>query len=64
VASPTEVEWAGVLRRLEDSHRRVGAAMANPDHSLERIQYLVPHDAYHAGQIMYLRALQGLPPIE
>ena len=25
---------------------------------------LLTHDSYHTGQIAYLRALQGLPPVD
>lgn len=31
---------------------------------LERLVYHLPHESYHMGQIMYLRAMQGLPPLE
>jgi len=30
---------------------------------VEKLRYLLPHDAYHLGQVMYVRALQGLPAI-
>jgi hypothetical protein len=28
------------------------------------LRYLLMHDCYHVGQIMYIRSLQGLPPLE
>ena len=31
---------------------------------LNRLLYHLAHDSYHIGQIMYLRAMLGLPPIE
>jgi uncharacterized damage-inducible protein DinB len=64
ITDASEKAWADTLRRFQDSQRRIGAAIADPKNSLERIAYLLPHDAYHFGQIMYLRAMQDLPPIE
>ncbi|MEX2218300.1 MAG: DinB family protein [Phycisphaerales bacterium] len=64
LADTSGAAWQATLRRFEESHRRIAAAIADPALSLERVAYLLPHDAYHVGQIMYLRALQGLPPIE
>lgn len=40
---------------------RIGGGKANP---LDRLQYHLFHNSYHLGQIMYLRAMQGLKPIE
>ena len=56
--SPAEVSaaaWEKTVARLHQSQERVGAALANPKHSLERLQYLLPHDCYHFGQINLLR---------
>ncbi len=46
------------------SHEQVRAAIADERNSLEDLQNVAYHDNYHVGQIMLLRALQGLPPIE
>jgi len=60
----TEAAWQALKTRFADSHRRVEAAFGDPGTTLERISYLLPHDCYHMGQICYLRAMQGLSPIE
>ena len=59
----TDAAWAHTSRQLMISHERIRAAIADPAASLDRIKYHLAHDAYHLGQIMQLRALQGLPPI-
>ncbi len=61
---PTESAWARARKDLEASHRLIEAAVADPALGTERLEYLLAHDAYHLGQIMYIRALQGMPPIE
>lgn len=38
-----------------------GLTAAQAAWSLHRIQCMALHDAYHCGQICYLRALQGIP---
>jgi hypothetical protein len=64
VREPTDAAWRATLRRFEESQNRVAAAIVDPKNTLDRIAYLLPHDCYHVGQIMYLRAMQGLTPIE
>ena len=59
----TEASWAKSCADLADSHERIRRAIADPGASLERLKYHLAHDAYHLGQIMQLRALQGLPPV-
>lgn len=56
--------WDAARARLLETQNRLAAIYADPSKDLERAKYLVPHDAYHFGQINYLRALQNLPPIE
>lgn len=48
----------------EQSHRQVRAAIADGRSDLSNLQFLAYHDSYHVGQVMLLRALQGLAPIE
>ena len=60
----TAAAWQQARDRLADSHRRIAASLADPSFPFDRLQHHPYHDAYHLGQIMYLRALQGLPPIE
>lgn len=63
-ADPSERAWNETLKRFVDSQRKVATAMADPNADIERLSYLVPHDSYHAGQIAYLRAMRGKPPLE
>lgn len=56
--------WKRSLDRLRITHEELRKAIATPGVSMERLPYHLTHDAYHLGQIMYLRALQDLPPIE
>ncbi|MFM9995386.1 MAG: DinB family protein [Phycisphaerales bacterium] len=66
-AGPTKVTpaaWRATVKRFADSQKKVRAAMANTKSPLDRLRYLLPHDNYDVGQIMLLRALQGLEPLE
>ncbi|MFO0838876.1 MAG: DinB family protein [Phycisphaerae bacterium] len=60
----TPVAWNATLAELRRTQDDVARRIADPATSLERLQYLLPHDCYHMGQINYLRALQGLKAIE
>lgn len=60
----TPEAWAKAVAEWKASHEAVAVAIADPRNSLDRLQYLVPHDSYHVGQVMLLRALQGLKPID
>lgn len=64
ITDVTEAGWAGARRRLSESQERVTDSFRDPNASAERLAYLLPHDCYHFGQINYLRAMQGLKPIE
>jgi uncharacterized damage-inducible protein DinB len=61
---PAAGAWDALRRRFAESHQQLAGLMADPSKSLERLQFILPHDTYHLGQIMFLRSLQGLPPIE
>lgn len=63
-AEPTDAAWADTVKRLGDSQQAIAALLAEPQADISRVPYLLAHDAYHMGQISYLRALQGLPPLE
>lgn len=66
-AMPTVADataWRQSLERLRTTHEGLREAIATPGVSMERLPYHLAHDAYHLGQIMYLRAMQGLPAIE
>lgn len=60
----TSGNWRDTREKLGESHRLVRSAIADLTLSTERIPYLIAHDCYHLGQIMLLRAMQGLPPVE
>lgn len=60
----SEGPWADTRRRFDDSHRAVGAAVrAWPERAGQAME-LLPHDAYHIGQVCYLRAMLGLAPLQ
>jgi uncharacterized damage-inducible protein DinB len=61
-ANATEDGWRSLRERFQETHRQIGAAIVDAK-DLERLQFLLPHDCYHTGQIMTLRAMLGLPPI-
>jgi hypothetical protein len=63
-AEATEAAWAASRQALADSHRRMRALIADPSVPLDRPRFHVTHDAYHLGQIMYIRAMLGLPPAD
>ena len=56
--------WAEARARLKDSQDRVAKVFADSGADVSRAIYLLPHDCYHIGQVNYLRAMQGLKPIE
>lgn len=56
--------WNDVRAQFNATQEKIAAVYADPSTNLERARYLIPHDAYHFGQINYLRAMMGLPAIE
>lgn len=62
VADLSERAWQATRQRFQTSYQQMLAALRTQP--LDRIIYHIPHESYHIGQIMYLRALQGFPPIE
>ena len=63
-AVPSELDWQSLKKRFAESQRHIAAALADPNANFERLQYMLPHDCYHMGQINYLRAMQGMAAIE
>lgn len=59
----SESAWQATRGRLAATHRQIRAAIADERNDLARLQYPLAHDSYHVGQIMTLRAFQGLPPV-
>jgi uncharacterized damage-inducible protein DinB len=60
----SDAAWRETKKRFAQTHQQIDEAIANPANSIERLQYFLFHDSYHFGQIMYLRGMQGLKPIE
>ncbi|HZN36453.1 MAG TPA: DinB family protein [Pirellulaceae bacterium] len=64
IADRSEAAWAEARRRLADTQQQIAAALASVNPDADLLMHFLPHDCYHFGQINYLRAMQGLPPIE
>lgn len=67
ITDTSEGAWGAARVRFIESQKQIGAALASSattSEQFEGIAHFLPHDAYHFGQINYLRAMQGLPPIE
>ncbi len=56
--------WEEMRRRFAESQEEILRRLRGEETRLNRFLYHLPHDNYHIGQIMYLRAMQGLEPIE
>jgi hypothetical protein len=64
--TPVAVEqaaWDATRQRLAVSHQAILDAMGDSSLPLQRLAPLVAHSSYHLGQIMLLRALQGMPAL-
>ncbi len=64
ISDTSEAAWAQARQRFADTQTRVAEAMANPNLTTDPGATTLPHDCYHFGQIAYLRALLGLPPLD
>jgi uncharacterized damage-inducible protein DinB len=62
--APTHEEWRKTLDRLRRTHEDCRAVIADPARDSDRLAEFLLHDSYHLGQVMLLRALQGLPPVD
>jgi uncharacterized damage-inducible protein DinB len=60
----TQAAWDAARQHFADTQTRMAAVLADPKTDISILVYFVPHDSYHFGQINYLRAMQGLKPIE
>jgi len=58
-----DAAWKSAQDRLARSHQAILKALQDPSAPVDKLKYLLPHDAYHLGQVMNLRAMQGLPAI-
>lgn len=65
----TETAWRSTVEHFEQSHAEVRVLLTDssihsaPKAELE-LRYLLFHDCYHVGQIMYIRGLLGKPALE
>jgi uncharacterized damage-inducible protein DinB len=64
ITDTSEAAWATACQRFADTQSRIAEALRNSDPATDPLTYFLPHDCYHFGQIAYLRAMQGLPPID
>jgi uncharacterized damage-inducible protein DinB len=62
--SVTDAAWAATAERFGTSHAAIAAAIADATFPIEKLPFILTHDCYHVGQIMQLRAMQGMKPIE
>ena len=62
--APTPAAWQATRQRFAQTQQKIADLIGDPKNSLERLQYLIHHDDYHLGQIMYIRAMLGLKAIE
>jgi len=59
-----DASWKKTVEAFAASQQRVREALAADSCNVDRVRGMPYHDCYHIGQIMTLRALQGLPPVE
>lgn len=64
ITDAAEAAWAEARRRFEDTQQRMSSALREPDPKHDVLASFYPHDAYHFGQINYLRAMLGIKPID
>lgn len=61
---PAAAAWDATKSRFAETQQQISEAIANPGNSLDRLQFLIHHESYHLGQIMFIRAMLGMQPIE
>lgn len=60
---PSEVSddaWADAKARYAASHELIANAIAKSDENAKRLADMLPHDAYHIGQVYTMRAMLGV----
>ena len=62
--APTEGEWRAAQDRFRASHEAIVRSLRETEWDPTSALHVISHDFYHVGQIMLLRAMQGLKPIE
>lgn len=56
----TEQAWADAKARYRASHELIADAIAKSEDNAKKLADMVPHDAYHIGQVYTMRALLGV----
>lgn len=64
VEDVSEAVWNGEVDRLAELHVQIKMQMDESEEKAEILRCLLMHDAYHMGQIMLLRGLQGLKAMD
>lgn len=69
LSDTSDAAWHATVRRFAECHAVVHEAMLNPGTPPPPkppldLRYLLLHVNYHVGQIMYVRSLLGLAPLE
>lgn len=59
-AEVSERAWADAKARYERSHALMAEAIARGDEAAAKLAEMLPHDAYHIGQVYTMRALLGV----
>lgn len=65
--APTEITqaaWDTTTSAYHTMHQQIAQALTDPAFPLDDMPNMIMHTCYHLGQILHLRAMQGLPPIE
>ena len=71
-ATQTEESWMEDLEKLRklndeciiEAEKLDDSIMTSNEENVIFFRQLILHDAYHCGQIGYLKAIQGIPPVE
>ena len=68
----TETAWIAEIKRLEELNNRcieealklADEIYTSPEEKVIYFRQVIFHDCYHTGQIGFLRAMQGIKPVE
>jgi hypothetical protein len=60
----TEAAWREAIAELTDLQARLVATIGQSEDAAGLLRNFIEHDAYHIGQIMLIRAMLGLPPLD
>lgn len=59
-AEVTDAAWEAARTRFAETQRRMGEAIAASEENAQKLAEMLPHDAYHIGQVYTMRALLGV----